>query len=297
MHICPYLLYKLQLCWVVLRPKEVPLVVWASILTILPPDCKRCGFELWPALHFSLCSLLLKNNYLFIICFPYVLLNRSVLCNCEIKAENHFILEIIGSMSRIEIYVDYVLYSEFGFCQITLVNYFDNLTKSLEFLILLNITTTKQILPISLETFNFEPELLKASKTLEDLFNQIVHKQKIFDLQERHTIKDLEMAKKESIFDNHTIDIFLFVVAIILLLVTIVVLFIICKHTKFKSLVASFALQQIREVTHHWDHWLSMLGSFVLCTCLAAFDVFSCIHVHPRPIQCGSCSVLHLLYS
>ena len=25
--------------------------------------------------------------------FPHVLLNRSVLCNCEVKAENHFLLE------------------------------------------------------------------------------------------------------------------------------------------------------------------------------------------------------------
>ena len=37
-------------------------------------------------------------------------------------------------------------------------------------------------------------------KTLKDLFNQITHKQEIFDLQERHTIKDLEMAKKKCLF-------------------------------------------------------------------------------------------------
>ena len=42
--------------------------------------------------------------------------------------------------------------------------------------------------PISLETFVFEPELLKAPKTLKDLFNQITHKQEIFDLKEWHNI-------------------------------------------------------------------------------------------------------------
>ena len=110
------------------------------------------------------------------------------------------------------------------------VSYFDNLTKSLEFPILLNRTTYKQILPFSLETFDFNPELLKTSKTLKELFNQITHKQEIFDLQERHTIKDLEMAKKNFFFDNHIIHIFLFVAAMISLLVTIVVLFIICKY-------------------------------------------------------------------
>ena len=55
------------------------------------------------------------------------------------------------------------------------------------------------------------------------------------------------MAKK-TFFDNHTIDIFLFVAAIISILVTIVVLFIICKYTKLKSLVTSLALAQEEEV-------------------------------------------------
>ena len=29
--------------------------------------------------------------------FPYVLVNRSVLCNCEIKAENNFLLESLAA--------------------------------------------------------------------------------------------------------------------------------------------------------------------------------------------------------
>ena len=74
------------------------------------------------------------------------------------------------------------------------VNYFDNFTKSLEFPNLLNRSTHEQILPISLETFDFEPILLKTPKTLKDLVNQFTHKQEILDLQEWHIIKDLEMA-------------------------------------------------------------------------------------------------------
>ena len=55
------------------------------------------------------------------------------------------------------------------------VHYLDNLNKSFEFPIFLNETTYKQILPISVEIFDFEPELLKAPRTLKDLFNQITH--------------------------------------------------------------------------------------------------------------------------
>ena len=60
------------------------------------------------------------------------------------------------------------------------VNYFDNLTKSLEFLIVLNRAAYEQILPISLEAFYFEPKLLEVPKTLKALLNQITHKQEIF---------------------------------------------------------------------------------------------------------------------
>ena len=202
------------------------------------------------------------NNYIpvRILSFPYVLLNRSVLCNCEIEAENHFLLEMLAahqkSESKLTIYFT---------VNLALANYFDNLTKC--FPILSNRTTYKQILPISLETFDFESELLKAPMILKDLFNQITHKQEMFfHFQERHTIEDLEMAKKHFLFDNHTVDIFLFVAAITLLLVTIMVLFI-CKHTKLKSLITSLALQKIREVgtVTKQEHFSTLHD--IECTC------------------------------
>ena len=44
------------------------------------------------------------------------------------------------------------------------INYFDNLTDSLKFPILLNQNTYKHTLPISLQSFDFDPDLLKLSK-------------------------------------------------------------------------------------------------------------------------------------
>ena len=48
------------------------------------------------------------------------------------------------------------------------VNYLDNLTNSLNYLLLLNHTTQEQTLAIYLESFNFNPDLLKAPKTFKD---------------------------------------------------------------------------------------------------------------------------------
>ena len=80
------------------------------------------------------------------------------------------------------------------------INYFDNLTDSLKFPILLNWTTYKQILPMSLQSFDFDPDLVKSSKTLKTLFTNFNIKKEIFSFKKRHNINDLEMAKKNSFF-------------------------------------------------------------------------------------------------
>ena len=46
--------------------------------------------------------------------------------------------------------------------------------------------THEQTLPISLQSFEFNSDLLKAPKTLKDFVHQFWHKNEIFDSQERH---------------------------------------------------------------------------------------------------------------
>ena len=122
--------------------------------------------------------------------FPYVLLNRHVLCNCKIEAENHFFFGIIKRCQELEFKLTVYFTANLAF-----VKYLNNLTY-LEFQILLKRTTYDLIFPISLETFDFEPELLKALKSLKKASLTKLYMNK--DLQERHTTKDLEMAKKNS---------------------------------------------------------------------------------------------------
>ena len=58
----------------------------------------------------------------------------------------------------------------------------------------------------------------------------------------------LELPYKNFFFNNYIVDIVLFVTAIILIMVTTIVMYILCKHTKLKTLVTSLTLQQIKEV-------------------------------------------------
>ena len=131
------------------------------------------------------------------------------------------------------------------------VNYLDtldNLTDFLRFPILMNRTAYEQTLPISLNLSKFDSELLTAPKILKDFVHQYHHRKETFDLQEGHTDMELELPNKNFFFDNYTIDIFLFVTAIISLLVTTLVMYILCNHMKLNTVVTSLALQQIKEV-------------------------------------------------
>ena len=65
--------------------------------------------------------------------FLYVLINRSVLCNCGIKAENNFLLESLAACHDAESKLIMYFMVDTAF-----VNYLGNLTESLKFPILLN---------------------------------------------------------------------------------------------------------------------------------------------------------------
>ena len=97
---------------------------------------------------------------------------------------------------------------------IAFINYLDKLSNSLNVPILFNQTTHEQILPNSLQSFDFNPDLLKSPKMLKDFVYPFQHKKETFDLQNRHN-NDFDLAMRNSFFSNCTIDIFMFVTAII----------------------------------------------------------------------------------
>ena len=101
---------------------------------------------------------------------PYVLVNRSVLCNCGIEAENHSLLKTLAACqdtnSKLVMY--FTVNTNFVNC----LDKFPNLTESLEFLLIKNTTTFEQILPISLNISKFDPTLLTASSDLKEFIHQ-----------------------------------------------------------------------------------------------------------------------------
>ena len=145
---------------------------------------------------------------------PYVLLKRSVLCICDIHAEEHSLLESIaacpGKQSDMTMY--YTVNNAF-------MHYIDNFKEQLEILNLevnQNWTTQEQILPISQQSTPFDNKLLKAPESLKELVQQYRQKNQIQKLPESKT--------KTNFFDNIAIDIFLFIAAIISMLAVIAII-------------------------------------------------------------------------
>ena len=67
------------------------------------------------------------------------------------------------------------------------------------------------------------------------------------DLNDRHVTTNLT-TNKNFFSNNYIVDIFLFITAIISLLLTTLVIYLLCKYRKLRMLVANLALQQVKEV-------------------------------------------------
>ena len=106
----------------------------------------------------------------------FVLVNRSVLYNCGLEAENNFLLELLAACHNAESKL--VMYFTVNTAFVNYLDNFDNITETLEYPILNNWATHIQTLPISLQSFEFTSDLLNAPKTLKVLVHQFQHRKK-----------------------------------------------------------------------------------------------------------------------
>ena len=182
---------------------------------------------------------------------PYVLVNRSVLCNHDIEADNNFLLESLAvcHVANMNLIMYFMVNTTF-------TNYLDQfkLTEDLEFLVLTNKTTSEFTLPVFLNKSKFNESLLTAPQTLKNYIAQYKQEKEFFYLKEGHDIDELEIEipNKNFFTNNFIIDIFIFIfiIAIILVITTrIIIIYTLCKHNKLRTSVASLALQQVIELS------------------------------------------------
>ena len=117
----------------------------------------------WPSYKKIMCSY--NNNILISIpSHPYILMNRSILCNCDIGAESNFLLELLAACDNSETKIGLVMYFTVN---LAFMNYFDNVIESLGIPVLGNWTTQEcKFCPLSVESFEINASLLNATKII-----------------------------------------------------------------------------------------------------------------------------------
>ena len=161
---------------------------------------------------------------------PYVLVNRSVLCNCRIEAENNYLLESLSALhdSNSKLVMYFTVNNAF-------TNYLNefNLTKEVEILIFTNKSTSEIMLPVFLSRTKFDESLLSAPLTLKEYIAKYKEDKEIFGLKERHDIDKLEkeFVNKNSKFNSQVVKIFKFIVAMILTIATVVTIYVCNKFS------------------------------------------------------------------
>ena len=81
----------------------------------------------------------------------YVLVNRSLLCNCGIEADTHFLLKSLAACENTNLKL--TMYSTVNTAFVNYPDEFQNLTESLEFPVVKERTTFEQTLPHFIEYF------------------------------------------------------------------------------------------------------------------------------------------------
>ena len=117
--------------------------------TDIKPFILDGGFQIilanWPNFRKIIC---LHNNNIPINIpgHPYVLMNRSILCNCDAEAKSNFLLESLAACKGSETKTDLEMYFTLN---LAFMNYFDDTIEEIGIPILRNWTTKEKIFPIN----------------------------------------------------------------------------------------------------------------------------------------------------
>ena len=218
------------------------------------------GFQIilanWPSYRQIICS---HNNNIpiSIPSHPYILMNRHILCNCDVKAESNFLLESLAACKGSETKTDLEMHFTIN---LAFMNYFDDITEELGIPVSRNWTTREQISLLSIETFEISPNLLNAPKTLQDLAIQYQNKRNILDQKEQELEKTKEALKFKFFLNSFLADVLLFTAALVTMIITLVIIYLMYGQSKLKALVTNIAMQHIKGVEPTGM-------SDMLCTC------------------------------
>ena len=120
---------------------------------------------------------------------PYVLVNRSILCNYGIEGENNYLLESLAIChdSRTKVVMNFIV-------NLAFTDYLNDFNLMEE--ISIPTITNKPTLEVTLSVFSnkskFDESLLSVPLTLKEYIFQYEHDKEIFYLNEKHDVEKLK---------------------------------------------------------------------------------------------------------
>ena len=180
---------------------------------------------------------------------PYVLVDRSILCNCGLEADNHHLLESLAACDKTQTKLK--MYFTINLAFTNYLHEIPNLTDHHS--IDRSITEYEQVLPIHINVTgtNFDSSLYSRPSRLRDYVYIHIqdNSQEIFDLQKRHTLYTLHTSLPyKNFFSNTIVNIFTFTSSIISMITIILVIYLYCKHKHIRTIIASLILHKVKEV-------------------------------------------------
>ena len=176
---------------------------------------------------------------------PYVLINRSVLCNCGIEVDKHLLESIATCDNKASNLVMYFTIN------MAFTNNLDMLPNLIDLLPMIKDRTEyQQPFPLNLSIPDFDSSLTHASTSFKNFMHMYANNKEISDLKQRHvsTVESLHNSNKNFFSNNYIVDIFMFASPIIPIISTTVVIYLFCKYKHIRTLVASLILHKIKEV-------------------------------------------------
>ena len=195
----------------------------------------------WPNYKRIICT---HNNNIAvnIASHPYVLLDRNILCNCDIEAKSNFLSESLAACSEQENEnSDLEMYFTVN---LALANYLDQLQETIYIPIDRNWMHQMHVLPISIEPFQMNQNLLQAPKTLKEYISQYQENRKSLNIKEK-SIKEPTLT---AFLSSYMVDVILFVTGILTVILTFIIMYMLYRQSKLKSVVANLALECVKTV-------------------------------------------------
>ena len=198
----------------------------------------------WPNDKHIICNI--KNDIpIKIPSHPYILVNRSILCNCGIEVDNHHVLESIASCDKKT--TKLIMYFTIN---LAFTNYLDMLPKVTDSLPLIKDRTRyEQPVPINLSIPHYDNSLNYRPTRLRDfMINYVNNNKEIFDLHQSHAMESPTFSPSKNFFFNQIVNIFTFTSSIISIITITLVIYLFCKHKHIKTIIASLILHKTKEV-------------------------------------------------